>query len=405
MKIAIIGDMHLGFDHHGPRKNDSFINAREAFDIAISEKVDLIIQTGDLFHERLPKPEVLSPAIQLMNSVKSKLNSPKIINRIYDGKEELLNKEIPPIVLIYGNHEKRPPEYINPLQMLHGAGSVYLMEQESLVIEAGKERIGIHGLSSVSETYVKELVKDWNPKAFPNMKNLLLIHQNFQELLPKQPPETMSYSDLPSNMDYHILGHIHWAQTEKHPKSKAPIVLPGSTVMTDLKWIESKSKKGILIVDFKERISSKFVELKNSRILHYEVINAKGKKPSDITNEIQEDIIKKIEYHNHKLIPLLRYSIRGELADGFIPSDVSLRPLVKKYIDRVLIKIDKSKLTSKILSEKAKLVSDLKQNKVSVEALGIKILSEKMKIKDLDKLSFLFNALGDGDLEAAEKLL
>jgi hypothetical protein len=28
-----------------------------------------------------------------------------------------------------------------------------------------------------------------------------------------------------------------------------------------------------------------------------------------------------------------------------------------------------------------------------------------MKIKDLDKLSFLFNALGDGDLEAAEKLL
>ena len=137
----------------------------------------------------------------------------------------------------------------------------------------------------------------------------------------------------------------------------------------------------------------------------FELINAKGKKPSDITNEIQEDIIKKIEYHNHKLIPLLRYSIRGELADGFIPSDVSLRPLVKKYIDRVLIKIDKSKLTSKILSEKAKLVSDLKQNKVSVEALGIKILSEKMKIKDLDKLSFLFNALGDGDLEAAEKLL
>ena len=233
---------------------------------------------------------------------------------------------------------------------------------------------------------------------------LLIFLINFQ-VQAKNPPPGTGTSDLPANMDYHILGHIHWAQTDNHPKSKAPIVLPGSTVMTDLKWIESKSKKGILIVDFKDRISSKFVELKNSRILHEGVINAKGKRPSDITNEIQEDIIKKIEYHNHKLIPLLRYSIRGELADGFIPSDVSLRPLVKKYMDRVLIKIDKSKLTSKILSEKAKLVSDLKQNKVSVEALGIKILSEKMKIKDLDKLSFLFNALGDGDLEAAEKLL
>ena len=50
MRIAVIGDMHLGLDHHGPRKNDSFINAKEAFDIAISEKVDLIIQTGDVFH-------------------------------------------------------------------------------------------------------------------------------------------------------------------------------------------------------------------------------------------------------------------------------------------------------------------------------------------------------------------
>lgn len=405
MKIAVIGDMHLGFDHHGPRKNDSFINAHEAFDIAVSEKVDLIIQTGDLFHERLPKPEVLSPAIQLMNSLKGKIKAPKIINRIRNGKEELLNKKIPPIVLIYGNHEKRPEGYVNPLQMLHGANSIYLLEKESLVIETGKERVALHGLSSVAEVYAKEVVKKWKPKAFPGMKNLFLIHQNFQELLPKQPPEIMTYSDLPVNMDYHILGHIHWAQTEKHPKSKAPIVLPGSTVMTDLKWIESKSKKGILILDIKEKISSKFVELKKSRILHYKIVNAKGKKPSDLVNEIQEDIINKIEYHNHDLIPLLRYSIRGELADGFIPSDLSLRVLTKKYLDRALIKVDRSKLTSKKLGEKAKLVSDLKQNKVSVEDLGIKILAKKMKIKDLDKIQFLFTSLSEGDLEASEKLL
>jgi len=273
------------------------------------------------------------------------------------------------------------------------------------VIETGKKRVALHGLSSVAEIYAKEVVKKWKPKSFPNMKNLFLIHQNFQELLPNQPPEIMTYADLPANMDYHILGHIHWSQSDKHPKSKAPIVLPGSTVMTDLKWIESKSKKGIMIVDVKDRISAKFVELKKSRILHYEVINAKGKKPSEITNEIQENIIKKIEYHNHELTPLLRYSIRGELAEGFIPSDVSLSALTKKYFERALVKIDRSKLTSKTLGEKAKLISDLKQNKVSVEALGIKILSKKMKIKDLDKLGFLFNALSEGDLEASEKLL
>ncbi|MDP6845846.1 MAG: metallophosphoesterase, partial [Candidatus Nanoarchaeia archaeon] len=118
MRIAVIGDMHLGFDHHGLRKNDSFINAKEAFDIAISEKVDLIIQTGDVFHERLPKPEVISPAIKLFNSLK-KLNTPKLVTQVRNKQETLLTQEIPPVVLIYGNHEKRPPGYVNPLHVLH----------------------------------------------------------------------------------------------------------------------------------------------------------------------------------------------------------------------------------------------------------------------------------------------
>jgi double-strand break repair protein MRE11 len=404
MRIAVIGDMHLGFDHHGLRKNDSFINAKEAFDIAISEKVDLIIQTGDVFHERLPKPEVISPAIKLFNSLK-KLNTPKLVTQVRNKQETLLTQEIPPVVLIYGNHEKRPPGYVNPLHVLHNAGSVHLLEKDSVVIEAGKERIGIHGLSNVSELFAKETVKDWNPKAFPNMKNLFLIHQNFQELLPHQPPETMSYSDLPTNMDYHILGHIHWAQSDKHPSTKAPIVLPGSTVMTEMKRIESKSKKGILILDIKENISSKFIELKKSRILHYEVIEIKNNKPSEITAKIQEDIIKKIEYHTHELIPLLKYSLRGELADGFIPSDVSFRALTKKYKDKAIIKIDKSKLTSKAVGEKAKLISDLKQNKISIESLGVKILAKEMKMKNTAKLNDLFTALSQGDLDIAENLL
>ena len=93
MRIAVIGDMHLGFDHHGLRKNDSFINAREAFDIAISEKVDLIIQTGDVFHERLPKPEVISPAIKLFNSLKKKINTPKLVTEVIN-KQEILNYPI-----------------------------------------------------------------------------------------------------------------------------------------------------------------------------------------------------------------------------------------------------------------------------------------------------------------------
>ena len=97
--------------------------------------------------------------------------------------------------------------------------------------------------------------------------------------------------------------------------------------------------------------------------------------------------------------------MRGELADGFIPSDVSFRALTKKYKDKAIIKIDKSKLTSKAVGEKAKLISDLKQNKISIESLGVKILAKEMKIKDTAKLNDLFTALSQGDIDIAENLL
>ena len=402
MKIAIIGDTHLGFDHYGPRKEDSFRNVKEAFDIALAEKVDLIIQTGDMFHERLPKPEVTSPVIKLLNSVSARMKPVKLVNSVKEGKEKLQTVEIPPIVVIYGTHERRPPEYVNPLQMLHSAGVLYCLDRESAVVEIGNNRIGLHGLSGVPEIYAKEVLKKWNPRAFPDMKNFFLIHQNFQELLPLQPPEILTYGDLPREMDLHILGHIHWKQEDTHPISNAPIILPGSTVKTQMRSIESKMNKGIYILDVGEKISMRWIELKRPRKLYYEIVKIDGMKPSEVLITLKENLVKKLEYHNHPLIPLVRYSLRGDLAEGFIPSDLSFKGLEN---DKVILNIDKSKVSSKKLGEKAKLIADLKSQKISIDELGVKILADKLGMKNTKKLSDVFAELSQGNLEGAEQLL
>ncbi len=405
MKIAVIGDTHFGFDHYGKRRDDALRNAKEAFELALAEKVDFIIQTGDVFDERLPKPEVVSPVIQLMKDISNRSNKLKLVRRVSADGEELTTSEIPPILMIYGDHDRRPKEYINPVQILHNAGLIYCLNRETLVLEKGSERIAIHGFSNVPHQYARDVLKKHNFQTIPNMKNLLIIHQSFQELLPNQAPEIMNYSDLPEKIDAHILGHIHWRQEDKHPSSKSPILLPGSTVQTQMKKIESKISKGIYILDISEKLTYNFLELKKPRKLYHETIEIDGDKPSEIGTKIQETVKNILDYHNHELIPMIRIVLKGVLHDGFIPSDISMKNILKKYESRAIINIGKAKLVSKTLNEKSKLIQDLKTKKISIEDLGLKILGEKLNVKKLDKLESIFSALKSGELSKAEEIL
>jgi len=405
MKIAVIGDTHFGFDQYGERKKDSIRNAKEAFEIAISEKVDFIIQTGDVFDERLPKPEVISPVIKLLKNVNSKFKGVNLVRRIRGNTEEMMTHSIPPVILIYGDHDRRPKEYVNPVQILHNAELIYCMEKESIILEKGNQRIAIHGFSNVPHQYAREILEEHNFKKIPNMKNILVIHQSFQELLPNQPSEIMNYADLPKEFDMHILGHIHWNQEDKHPVSKSSILIPGSTVQTQMKKIESKISKGIYILDVGEEIKYKFLKLKKPRKLYHETIEINGEKPSEISTLLQEKIKNLLEYHNHELIPMIRIILKGVIHDGFIPSDISIRTLTKKYSDRAIINVGKNKLISKKLNKKSKLIDDLKTKKISIENLGLKILGQKLNIKKIDKLESIFSSLKSGDLDKAEEIL
>lgn len=407
MKIAVIGDTHLGFAWDSPRQEDSFRNARDAINKALEEKPDFIIQLGDMFHDRVPKFEILAPGMELWTHANSKLPEVKLFERVKKGKLEQLNKVVPSVITIAGNHERRSDQYVNPVQLVERSNSILNLHAESVVIETAKgERIGIHGLSSVPNSVCAEVLKAWKPKPFPNMPNIMLLHQNFREVIPVLGEGVPCYADLPLGFDAYLCGDIHWRVEDKHPSSGVPIIFTGSTVKTQLKKLESTQKKGIYIVDFagkQPKITLK--TLTTPRDFEYINLDIKGMKPSEITTHIDEDLAKKVKYLTKQIKPIVRYKLKGELAEGFLPTDLSFNRLIKKYADKMLVFVDKGKVSSAGLSERAKFLSDLKSKKISVEQLGLQILCKRLKVTDARKIESMLLALSEGNIDGAKELL
>lgn len=400
MKFAVIGDTHFGYNFGGKRKNESFVNGFEAFELAISENVDFIIQVGDFFDERLPKPEVISPVLKKLSEYNKVIPKVKLTETI-DGKNKsiLQNKKIPPIIVILGDHDRRPRDFVNPVQLLYDANLIHYIQSETEVVEVNDKRIAIHGFSNVPHQNAKEIFSKRNFQKIPNLKNILLMHQNFKEMIPNLPEDMLSISDIPSFYDASFLGHIHWKKEFRNKISNNPIIFTGSTVATQMTKQESKIKKGIFIVDLKDELIINFKELKSPRVLKYINLNIDNMKPSEINVKINESIKEIIEYHNHPLIPMIRIKLDGILHDGFLPSDISFKTINKKFEDKLILNIDKSKIKSKKLEEKTKLIRKAKNDKKNINQLGIEILSKKMNIRDIQKIEEIFMLLKTNNLD------
>lgn len=403
MKLAVISDLHLGCAWGTELQEDSFRNAREAFSKALAEKPDIILILGDVFHDKIPKPEILSPAIKLFAKVNKSMKPVKILSKVKDKKEEVASGTIPPIIGIYGTHERRSAYSVNPVQTLTSANFIYYLHAESILLDINGNRLGVHGLSGVPENYARDSLKAWQPAPFPQATNLLLLHQDFKELIPN--PDALSFGDLPKGFDLFLLGHIHWRVEGKHPAFETPILIPGSTIATQLKQKEAKIKKGFYILEFGTKTHIEFKELKETRPFEYITLNIDKKKPSEILTEASEILTKHLQFQHGELKPLYRFKLKGELAEGFLPTDINFKSVTEKFKDKAIVSIEKSKVTSSKLAERTKLLSDLKSNKISIDQLGIDLLSKNLKAKDREKVETIFNLLADGELDKVEELL
>lgn len=399
MRIAIISDWHLGWGFDGELGRDSFDNLKTAFLQIEKQNIDLVLVPGDLFDMPCPSQDILLKAITLLNEVglENKLG-------LMDNSGKTLKL---PMLGITGNHEYRGKDYASTLEVLEATGFVKNLKNSCERLE--KENIAIFAMPAIPEKFALSYLKEkFNPRPLPNYLNILVLHQSLKEYLPFEDEmvASISLSDLPQGFDIIINGHLHWSSVVTLP-SGVVLVLPGSTVTTQVKKRETEIEKGYFILDTslpKDKMLE-FNKIEGARKAYYISITSK----KDDIKKIQENIEKELSCleKDKERKALVRIRLQGELAEGEFTKNLNLNKIKEEYLQYFYISI-KNEIAEKNLKDSIEQLRKLQAEAKSAKELGKEIFLEQMRqikvSQDFDYLR-LYELLENGDVKKAKELL
>lgn len=383
VKIAIISDMHIGYERFA---QDAFVQAKEALEKA-SSMADAIIMPGDIFDKRAPKPEVIAQAINIFRELSKKEWKAKVHS--FDSKSILAHTSIP-VIAISGTHERTAMGKENPLSLLALAGLLVDTSESTTILEKNGEKVAVFGLGGLSEERVKEKLAELNPTPIKGMFNIFMFHQSTYELLPFS-NDFIHNEDLPAGFDLYVNGHIH-SRVEGTIHGKK-FLIPGSTVLTQLKEGEQE-EKGFIIFDT-TTYNHEFVKI-NSRQLIFKNLHFENATPKEVKERCEGEIDQILSKSRPK--PIIRLKLEGTIDGGFTTTDLPLRSVPLKYLQKALVEIDSAKLLNPEMQSQ---IENLRENKIDnmpVKELGMNIFGAKLKEQKFDETinySELFNILSN----------
>ncbi len=404
MKIAIMSDFHLGFGSGTERWQESFDNAKQALSLALEKGADAILIAGDIFDSDVPEQETWDKCFEVFSLLRSPHGTPIKVAITRSGSRREL--EIPlPVLAIHGTHEYRPKGYTNALEVLQTEGALLFIHAATAMLSRGNERIAIHGMGGIPEGKALDALRRLNPQPVQGAHNLLVIHQSLKDFMPGDDPmvATISISDLPTGFDLIVNGHLHW-HSEVSDSSKR-VLMPGSTIITQMKKLEAEQQKGICIYDAQSG-AVEFFALPRQRRLFYHKLEFKGAKPEEVMERVRETI--ESDCAQKAELPLLaRLRLTGTLAKGYTQGDISFSGIAKDFAGRAVLSLEKDFLSHDF----RKKISDLREmqrSKQSIAKMGFSILEKNLAEagfgRDLD-VKRLFELLADDRVEEAFKML
>ncbi len=365
MKIAIVSDLHLGYDTF---RNDAFNQAMQALDMA-NELADAVLIPGDVFDRHYPKPDVIAEGINLFRNLSKKRWGAEVIE--VNGTHAFTDV---PIVAIPGNHETTVQNSENPLTLLALAGLLIDTSHAHTVLQKGSEKVAIYGFGSIAESSAKQKLSELQPKPISGVFNIFMFHQTMYELMPFN-ENFMRMNDLPSNFDLYICGHMHnFYEETVHGKK---LIIPGSTVLTQLNDIEKR--KGFIIFDT-ESYSYEFIEI-NSRPFLIETIEFKDADDIQILSKCIDEIDKLAKGHEK---PIIKIHLKGSAS--IMNYSLLIQKLKLKYAESIYLSIDASQLTDKSIDKN---LEELRDNRIG--EMPIKQLGNALFIQKLNDLEFDFS--------------
>ncbi len=368
MKIAIASDFHLGYDRF---REDAYKQAEEALEEA-SKVADAIIIPGDVFDMRTPKPDVLAEAINIFRNLSKKDWNAKV-TKIKAANKAYTNA---PIMAIPGTHERRAQGVENPVNLLGLAGLLVDVSDGYAIIEKGSEKVLVYGIGGVSEENFLNTIKKLDPKPMASGFSIFMFHQSAYELLPFS-DDFIHLEELPEGFDLYVNGHIH-NRVEKKVHGK-PFLIPGSTVLTQLKDAEQE-EKGFYVFDTSTRTYT-FHKIKSRKFVVVK-ISAGEKSPEQLADDIKKNVDRVLASVDGK--PVVRVEVDGSVKKGMRSIDVDYQAIIKSYGGRAIVEVKKPGIEEIETNADVDSLRKGSLENMSVKDYGLGIFIEKLKESKYD---------------------
>ena len=402
MKIAIISDTHMGHKFGEEIGNDSFDTLEEG--IGIGYDYDVILLAGDIFDSRIPRPEVMTRAMKIFFISKLKESETKISSLVSkDNKEkkirDMCRKGIP-VIAIYGTHERRGVGLINPVEMLDETGFLVCLHGDTIIIEKNGEKVAVTGISGVPETFAGKALEIALGKSVSGAYNILMMHQSIEQYMySDEHVAALKFEELPQGYDLIVNGHIHWFNEKED--AGIHLLIPGSTVTTQVRKTEASRPKGMVALDTKSG-KTEFIELKSARKVFYEEI----KVDSETIKYVKKTVLEKISglpVSGLKKKPIVRIKLTGEVET--FDNLLDFTDIEDKFSDRMILKID-NRIISRKQRKSLRHLMEIRDNSGSIDDKGMAILTERARKAGISiNIDEVFGVLAEGDIDKAEKIL
>jgi DNA repair exonuclease SbcCD nuclease subunit len=397
VKISVLSDCHLGSGYNTLLEGDAFDNFSEALEK--SSDCDVILIAGDLFDSRSPRTTVWARALSLLTKPMLKSSGVKLVSSTKNIEEiHKRTLESVPVVCLHGNHDRRMRNETNAVQAIDSAGMLIHLHKQNVVFEKDGVKVAIHGMSSVPERFAKKEMLDWNPQPIQGCFNILVIHQNVDPYVysPLEPP-SINLEDLPKGFDLILDGHIHTKVSDV--VDGTPFMILGSTVTTQFDKKEAETQKGFYKINCEsgKKVAVDFLPIEGNRKFFYREFSADDLEKMRI--EI-ERWLSEISTQRFSKTPIVKARIIGNQNK---PIDHDLAVLRKKFSERMILNFVKQ-LESPEVTEKMEFMKNLREQKLSVEEIGLKILREnlgELKFSPSFNSDDMFNMLSEGTSERA----
>lgn len=399
MKIAVFSDLHLGAAYNSELEEDSFANADEAMQKALD--ADIILIGGDIFDSRSPRTSVWARAIQIFTKPLTKKSGVNLVSSTKELKPvHKRTLDAIPVLALHGNHDRRSKNEINAVEAFDGAGLLIHLHKQAMVFEKDGVKVAIHAMSSVPERFAKTELNEWNPQPIEGAYNILVLHQSIDPYVysPLEPP-SLTRENLPTGFDLILDGHLHTHFTDS--ANGTPLIILGSTVITQFEKSEAEIEKGIFFIDCNKR-KIDFVPLQNNRKFFYEQVEVNSN--TKLRDSVEQKISDIIHVMNLQKPPVIKIRVSGKETEVI---EQDLRYLENKYDNKVILIFVKD-LESPEMTEKLEFMKNLREQKLSIEEIGINILQknlEELKSEKLIDEEALFSLLSQGAVEKTFAIL